>query len=399
MVKLKSLIRQGCCTSGEKMVEDSKGQLMKKTPINLDDKISEFLNWYTENVLIGSNDADIRERINEMRGFIEKMAVWYELRYPDYEINRLMPSSGQEEIDVDDIMFNSNRYINDQLDEDSEIRVLDWAEFYNTKAFIRSLPMKERCFLMRPKYQSIVYFNDGLHFAHLHLTSRGFVEDVDNFSYFFLSEINDSDLIGMHIEEVVQLLKEKGITLPENNALENAINNVKLRTYRKEEILNCVMYRIIERGGLRIGPRRALLFAKEFGRNIDIPMMYGVDYIYDGLRIFINEYLKAGGSKDLECYSRYFSRTSKHEQCGTISVERLLQLTANWSAYTPEETELHQRLVDTLARQTAELYQGLVDNLASHIDLDELAKAKNIQADELTKATRIQRKLVRSRKR
>ena len=34
-------------------------------------------------------------------------------------------------------------------------------------------------------------------------------------------------------------------------------------------MLNCVMYRIIERGGNRIGPRRAFLYAKEFERNID----------------------------------------------------------------------------------------------------------------------------------
>ena len=33
------------------------------------------------------------------------MAVWYELRYPDYEINRLMPGSGQEGIKVSDVMY------------------------------------------------------------------------------------------------------------------------------------------------------------------------------------------------------------------------------------------------------------------------------------------------------
>lgn len=32
------------------------------------------------------------------------------------------------------------------------------------------------------------------------------------------------------------------------------------------------MYRIIERGGNRIGPKRAFLFAKEFGRDIRIPV-------------------------------------------------------------------------------------------------------------------------------
>ena len=57
-------------------------------------------------------------------------------------------------------------------------------------------------------------------------------------------------------------------------------------------MLDAVMYRIIERGGNRMGPRRGFLFAKEFGRNIDIPMMYGVDYSDPGLRSFIIEYIK-----------------------------------------------------------------------------------------------------------
>lgn len=62
--------------------------------------------------------------------------------------------------------------------------------------------------------------------------------------------------------------------MPINNELEATINNVENRSYQKEEMLNCVMYRIIERGGNRIGPRRAFLFAKEFGRNIDLSLIH-----------------------------------------------------------------------------------------------------------------------------
>ena len=72
-----------------------------------------------------------------------------------------------------------------------------------------------------------------------------------------------------------------------------AIKDFENKTYQKEEMLNCVMYRIIERGGNRIGPRRAFLFAKEFGRNIDIPMIYGVDSSEPGLRNFMNEYINS----------------------------------------------------------------------------------------------------------
>lgn len=138
------------------------------------------------------------------------------------------------------------------------------------------------------------------------------------------------------------------------------------------------MYRIIERGGNRIGPRRAFLFAKEFGRNIDIPMMYGVDYSDPGLRRFMNEYIKAGGSKDLICYVGYFSRASKNEKIDIVSMQELIQSIHNDCAtkYTPEETKLYQRMVNALASQ---------------IDKDEIKK-------EEVKQLRLQRKLEKSRK-
>ena len=88
--------------------------------------------------MVKGHYTDIGEfhKPNDMRNFIEKMAVWYELRYPDYEINRLMPGSSQEAIEINDVMFNSNKYINELFDENADVRALDWDEFYNAKAFI-----------------------------------------------------------------------------------------------------------------------------------------------------------------------------------------------------------------------------------------------------------------------
>lgn len=67
--------------------------------IYLDDKVDEFIDWYYKNMVKG-NYTDIGEfhKSNDMRNFIEKMAVWFELRYPDYEINRLMHCANQEGI-------------------------------------------------------------------------------------------------------------------------------------------------------------------------------------------------------------------------------------------------------------------------------------------------------------
>lgn len=349
----------------------------KIIPVALDDKVDEFINWHFSNMVKGHH-TDIGEynRSTKMRNFIEKMAVWYEFRYPDYEIIRLMSGSDQENIEIDDVMFNSNKYINEQLAEDSDIRVLDWDEFYNTKTFIHSLPSDEKCLFQKPKYRNLVYLEPNR--AHLYLTSNGIVEASEGLGAYTKLKIKDQDLQGMHIKNVIKLLQENGIILPNNNELEATIHNAENWIYQKEEMLNCVMYRIIERGGRRIGPRRAFLFAKEFGRNIDIPMMYGVDYSDPGLRKFMNEYIKAGGSKDLLCYVGYFSRASKNEKVDIVSMQELIQSIHNdcFTKYTPEETELYQRMVNALANQ---------------IDKDEIKK-------EEVKQLRLQRKLEKSRK-
>ena len=332
----------------------TKNENINKLSINLDDKVDAFIDWYFKNMIKGYYSEIGEYRFpRKMRNFIEKMAVWYELRYPDYEINRLMHCCGQEEISINDVMFKDNPYVNDLLDEGSDTRKLDWDEFYNANVFIKSLPWEERHIFAKPKYQDIVYLNPESRNAHLHLTKDGVVEMAEYVSVWTDGVIEDEELDGLHLRKVVELFKERDIKLPDNNELESTLKRVDNWIYRKEEMLNCVMYRIIERGETRIGPRRAFLFAKEFGRNIDIPMMYAVDNSDPGLRLFINEYIKAGGSKELECYVGYFSRASKKEKLNTISVQELI-LTQNNNAatfYTPEEGELHQRFVNAIASQ------------------------------------------------
>ena len=327
---------------------------VESTLIDLDAKVDEFIDWYFKNMVKG-NYTDIGEYHvpREMRDLIEKIAVWYELRYPSYEINRLMPGSGQEQINVNDVMFKNNPYVNELLDENSDAKELDWNDFYNTNVFMKSLPWEERCYFTKPRYRNIVYLNPNSRVAHLHLTKNGFVEMAEDVTGYTESVIKDEELTGLNVRDVVKLFQEKGIELPENNELEKTINEANKWIQQKEGILDCAMYRIIERGGNRIGPRRAFLFAKEFGRNIDIPMMYAVDRSDPGLRLFMNEYIKSGGSKDLECYVGYFSRASKKEKLDTVTIQDLILTLWNDAAtfYTPEEDELHQRLVNAIASQ------------------------------------------------
>lgn len=171
--------------------------------------------------------------------------------------------------------------------------------------------------------------------------------------FFIDHNISDDELIGKHIKEVVQLLKDKKIDFPEENELEKAIKNYNDNIYLKEEILNCVMYKIIKRGQNIIGPRRAFLFAKEFDINIDIPMTYGIDYSDANLRLFINEYIKAGEKKDLVCYVDYFYSDFEYKLEKSITIEELLKSLScnNKVFYTPEEERLHQSLVNILNSQ------------------------------------------------
>lgn len=359
--------------------------------VNLDVKVDNFIEWYFKNMVKG-HYTDIGEfhKPNDMRNFIEKMAVWYELRYPDYEINRLMPGSSQEAIEINDVMFNSNKYINELFDENADVRALDWDEFYNAKAFINSLSWEERYRFQRARYKDLVYLdpNYTLHSpmeverktAHLHLTPNGFIKEAEGVDCYSKFKVTNEELKGMHVKEVVELLKERGVTLPSDNELESTINNVEKSIKEKEGMLDAVMYRIIERGGTRMGPRRGFLFAKEFGRNIDIPIMYAIDRSDPGLRLFINEYIKAGGSKDLICYIGYFSRTNKMKKLDTISIQDLILTQSNNAAtfYTPEEKALHQRMVNVLTSQVdqAEVRKEEVKQLRLQRRLN---KSKNIK--------------------
>ena len=365
---------------------------LKESSAELDNKVDEFISWYTNNMVKG-HYTDIGEyhKPRDLRNFIEKMAVWYELRYPDYEVNRMMYCCSQEQKNINEEMFVNNPMTSEMINgigtswsEWSErvLKSMSWDEFYNAKAFINSLPSDEKYYLIKAKYSDYTrLFIDDYRDIIIYLTSNGFVKGIRET---YLSPINGKDLdsnelVGMNIKDVIVILKENyNCTEKQLKDIIKEISEYENQKMFKEELLNCVMYRIIERGGTRIGSRRAFLFAQEFGRNIDIPMIYGVDYSDPGLREFMNLYLKAGGSKELVCFTNYGCRASKKEKLNTTTLQELIKNHWNNAAtkYTPEEDELHQRLVNILTSQ---------------VNQDEVKK-------EEVKRLRLERKLENSRK-
>jgi hypothetical protein len=315
---------------------------------SLNKKIEEFLNWYYKNC-IKDNYTNIDWRILQAKSiinFIEKMVSWYEMRYPNFEINRLMPCSGQENKYVDDILLNQG------------IDSIEWKDLFDYNAFIQTLACEEKKYLRKESFIRSYNMKDA--YGTLYIENDGKVKTDE--VRFDITEIHPNKILeknlyvtedfnGLNLLQVKELMKKYNM-LNDALGIQEIIDNYQLQIEAKERLLDCVMYKIIDRGGNRIGPRRAFLFAKEFNRNIDIPMIYCIDYSDPGLRNFINYYLKAGGSKDLICCDNYFIKANKDE-LKTISVQELIKNTWNNNAtkYNIEEDELHQRLIDVLVNQ------------------------------------------------
>lgn len=94
----------------------------------------------------------------------------------------------------------------------------------------------------------------------------------------------------------------------------------------KKGILNCVMYMLMFRGGNRVGPRRALIFAKEFGLDIDIPVKYEIDISDPYLLDFLFTYIRLGGNTALNCYVDCRTRLESDYDIDIWSVSQLFDL-------------------------------------------------------------------------
>ena len=317
-----------------------------KDSVILDDKVQDYLDWYKQHMVIG-HYTDIGEYHcpREMQNFIEKMATWYELRYPDYEINRMLPCTGQESTSVSKEMFQNNHCVKDLLDEDNDIKYLDWSDFYNFEAFYNSLPSDEKHYFSNPSYPSLLYYDPNRR-GHIHLDREGMILSANGIPFLDNFENRCSNV---HIKDVVCYIKNNNV--PYGEEFEEAINRYVDSVKSKEGMLDAVMYRIIERGGNRFGPRRAFLFAREFKRDLSIPMIYGYDTSDPGMRKFMNAYFKAGGDPDISCIVNYFSRAHKYEELTRESMRSMIRTNPDSciKRYTEEEDELHQRLTSILA--------------------------------------------------
>lgn len=324
-------------------------------------KIDDFLSWYATVLPSWNEKIKVEEEVKSMMNFIEKVAVWYELRYPNYAI-----TGNKKEFMNDNIsnlnMFEENFYIKELLGEDSIINDLDWSAFYNTKAFVNNLFYKEKYYFVRPSYEKYRLING----YHLELSKTGRVLSFDGLDHYKLKK---NEVNGKYVKEVVALLKEKEIISPTGNEIDKEIQIYEGKKERKSKMLDAIMYRIIERGDTySIGARRGLLFAKEFKLDLLIPITYEIALGYDS---YIDVFLREANKDEEVREPLKFLVPLFNSKYNEKDVDEMLK--------TREEK-----------RQEKQLRQKLVNILATKADDD--------KDKEDIKVLRIQRKLSKAKK-
>lgn len=334
----------------------------------LDQKIESYFEWYRENILKHYCREEERENeIEKLKKLIYKFVAWYEIRYPDYDLGDKIPFPYSDD----------SKKMNEILKEEKQVSdEFDWATFYDKKVFLKSLSIKEKM-LISNKY--IFNGTRWLHFKSQNDLSYGIQVKLSkkmNVSYLFNITLNYSDedlsnIKGKNIDEAIQILKEHGYELEKNDRIFLDYYNSKKENSCK--ILEAVMYSLMKSGGRYAGPRRALLFAKEFKLNLDIPMSYGIIMDDEDTLYLIDEYLKNGGHEDLICYVDSFIKDKN-----VMSLSDIIEKFLNDEPSYEVQREISSRKYD--------LEEQLVTILNSQINSEELE-------NERIRKYRIERKL------
>lgn len=262
----------------------------KKENILLSKKIDDFIKWYYDNLVKDHYIKKVEEnKVAKLRNFIEKMAVWYELKYPPI-------------------------YFTDNVDVSSKFTFDD---FYNL------LDLEEKSYFAIPRYYNVLKLGDKLPYTYIYLSNNGYVTGLEKNKKHANNQLNDKDIIGLHVNALPNLFLKNNLELEDNNSINNTINNVNKSIYFKQELYNAILYRILERGGSVYGPKRGLKFAQEFNLDIDIPMIYGINYTNKNMLDLVDEYLSLGGHKDLNCYVNYYFK-SNNDTINVIEINDLV---------------------------------------------------------------------------
>lgn len=265
--------------------------------IDLDKKINHFYSWV---------DNKSGYYVKEVKSLIEKVVLWYEFRYS----NNYFDFLDVDKFLIGDLssscnktswcnLFDYNKF--SHRDMAGSCESLQWCDLFNYDKFYYILSDSEKKLLDKPKFPNFVELQPGSR-SHLHVDDNGIINDGDDVWVIKRDRCGVMScgcfLNGSSLREFKRINIENNLGLDTTN-IERIVGNVEYKESFRNGILDTIMYRIIESGGKYYGPRRAVLFAREFGINLEKPIKYGDS----GL---ISEYLENNGNGDLICYPRYF---------------------------------------------------------------------------------------------
>lgn len=305
-----------------------------KYDINL--KRNDFFSWLRKSEL-KINEVDIRN-------FIEKMAVWYEIRYPNKNIYNMFymgKSNIANPITSSSGYGNLLSVLNEEEKNDFSraVGLIDWNDFFDINTFIRILDDNERTYIEKPIFGFCYKF---LNNQRIYFSSKGKIIEIEGNppKYSLDLKIILDPFIGEFASSITKTLFDNGF-YDDGLNIWDLIHTYEKEVLFREKLLDMVMYRIIERGHL-LGVERGFLFAREFERDISIPFKY-LTYSLLNKRPLINEYLKAGGSLDVDCCLYYFASKIENVE---MKLEDVYHLTDK--SITKEELLLRKRLIEIL---------------------------------------------------
>lgn len=287
----------------------------------LSDRVNKLIKWATKNVAPkGLTDTGVFHYPERLRNLMEKVACWYEMRYTRNEINQMCYYGSSENINMDEILFH------EKLSDGQTI----WSQGFDKDTFLETLEHEEKYLLYEPAFPSRM------------------MEGLSNRYQVSFRKVVDSKTGQENIVAEFPTLRNPDDLVALKNKVSDVINEYSDDSYLHHELLNCIMYRIIDHDPNRVGPRRAMLFAKEFGTDIRIPMQYGVDTSDPGLKEQIEFYLSLGGSEDVDCLINYCWRAKKNQP---LEVEPLRKIMARVGAQRPSPASLESGKVKVLTNQ------------------------------------------------
>lgn len=271
---------------------------------------------------ISEDDYEYDDRLK----LVNKITDWYQTRYPDKFIDIYFERYGEVD-NINDFVFEGTKKPN-----------MDWNDIYNAKVFFNLLSPSLKNYISRPRYPRSIFAGKYTQEV-IDLSAKGTIL----FAHIF------EDYVGKHIKELYSDIIDKNLKnytdgysilirdLKEE--IPRVIKEYEDEVKAKEIMFDCVIYNLLDYWSLEHGACRALLFAEEFNRNIDIPLIYGLGFNNDN-RAFFNYYLMLGGDPNLECYENY-----EIDNYNKVYLKDVIQ---NSNKYTKYEKEMYERIATVL---------------------------------------------------